>query len=379
MNRELVMIPGPTPVTEPIRNEMERETAAFKDPNFIEDFQQVISDLKNLWGSSEVFVVAGSGTLSMEMAISNTLKKSDPVLVISHGFFGDRMAELCERKGLEVDVLSCEWGKAVPVEEVEKKLSNKNYRAVTVTHVDTSTGTKAPLEELGKLLDKHQDTLFIVDGVCSTAGEPEFINEMGIDILLTASQKAFGVPPGLAIVWASDKALKRREKIGEISEYYADFNKWLPIMNDPSKYFGTPPVNLIWALKKSLEFIKTEGLKERFKRHQVRGKAIQKALEGIGLNILAEEGARASTISNALYPEGIDDTFRKVLKEEGVVVAGGLGPYADKLFRLGHMGNIDINELVTVISSIERTLFRLDYPVEFGKGVNIFLDNIMRN
>ncbi|OWZ84324.1 pyridoxal-phosphate-dependent aminotransferase family protein [Natranaerobius trueperi] len=378
-NRELVMIPGPTPVTEPIRKQLGRETAAFKDPNFVEDFKEVISDLTKLWNSSEVFVVSGSGTLAMEMAIANTLKETDSVLVISHGFFGDRMVDLCKRKGLDVDVLSSKWGKAISVEEIKEKLAKKKYKAVAVTHVDTSTGVKASLDQLGEVLDKHPETLFIVDGVCSTAGEPEFMYEMGIDVLITASQKAFGVPPGLAMVWVSEKAMSRREEIGDICEYYLDFDRWLPVMKNPDKYFGTPPVNLIWALKEAVQIIKNEGLLERFKRHQIRGRAVQKALEGLGFEILAEENVRASTLSNPLYPEGIEDgEFRKVLKEEGVVVAGGLGPYAGKLFRLGHMGNIDTNELVTVISAIERTLFRLDYPVEFGKGINILLENIMK-
>ena len=380
INRELVMIPGPTPVISSIREEMGRETASFKDPNYVDDFKQVIKDLKELWNTQgEVFVVPGTGTLSMEMVISNIVQKNDPILVTSNGFFGDRMIELCKKKGLDVDTLSSEWGETISAVDIENKLREKNYKAVTVTHVDTSTGVKAPIEEIGKVLKKYEDTLFVVDGVCSTAGEPEDMDGMGIDVLLTASQKAFCIPPGLALVWAGKNALERRAELGEISEYFIDFNKWLPIMNNPTKYFGTPAVNLVWALKESLNVIKEEGLQERFQRHKVWGKAVQEALLELGFTILAKEGSRAATLSNVIYPEGIEDQeFRRVLKEEGVVVAGGLGSYAGKMFRLGHMGNIDINELVSVMSSIERTLYRVGYPVEFGSGVRVMLDNILR-
>ncbi len=149
-------------------------------------------------------------------------------------------------------------------------------------------------------------------------------------------------------------------------------------MHDPNKYFGTPPINLIWALKESLRMIEDEGIEERFERHHKVGRAMQAALEGLGFTILADKNCRATTLSNVIYPDGVDDeTFRKTLGEEGVVVAGGLGPYAGKMFRLGHMGHVDLNELVTVVASIERALFKLGHKVEFGKGVGIFLNEVM--
>ena len=235
--------------------------------------------------TGEVFVIAGTGTLSMEMAISNTLRSGDDMLVVSHGFFGDRFVELCERRDLNVDVLRSKWGKAVSVEEIEEQLRKKSYDAITVTHVDTSTGVSAPIKEIGEILKKYEDTLYIVDGVCSTAGQREYIDEMDIDILLTGSQKAFGVAPGLAILWAGEKALERRKSLGTISEYYIDFERWIPIMNDPSKYFATPAVNMIWALKESINIIKEEGLENRYKRHIRNGRAMQAALEGLGFEL----------------------------------------------------------------------------------------------
>jgi len=373
------MIPGPTPVVRSIQDQMGRETVAFGDPNFVKDFKELVEDLKVMFDcNGEVFVVAGTGTMGMEMAIANTLEKGDNLLIVSHGFFGDRFIELCERKGLNADILSSEWGEIVPIEEIEEKLKEKKYAAITVTHVDTSTGVCAPIAEIGEVMKKYPETLYILDGVCATAGEPEYMEKMGIDVLLTGTQKAFGVAPGLTMVWASKKAMDRRKELGIVSEYYIDFEKWLPIMKDPSKYYATPAVNMIWALQESVRIIKEEGLENRYDRHKKVAKAMQAALEALGFKILAKEHCRASTLSNLIYPEGIDDVkFRNLLAEEGIVVAGGLGAYAGKMFRLGHMGNVDKHDLVSVIATIERALYRVGAEVEFGKGVGVLQKHLV--
>jgi len=257
-----------------------------------------------------------------------------------------------------------------------KKLTKNSYKAVIVTHVDTSTGVCAPIKEIGSLLNEYEDTLFVVDGVCATAAEPEYLNKMNIDVLLTASQKAFGVPTVLAIVLASSKAMQRREELKSIPEYYADFMKWLPIMHDPSKYFGTPSVRLVLAFKEAINIIKEEGLEERYRRHKRDARAIQYALEKLGFEILAKRSCRAVTLSNVIYPKGIDDkNFRKALADEGIIVAGGLGEYAGKLFRLGHMGNIDDHTISSTLSAIERTLLKFNDKVEPGIAMNAFFNN----
>ena len=378
-NRKIVMIPGPTPTVESIQIQMARVTASFKDPDFVKDLKELVIELKDLWETDgECFVVAGSGTLAMEMAIANTTKAGDNILIVSHGFFGDRFIDMCKRRGLNADILSAEWGKAVPVDEIERQLGEKNYQAITVTHADTSTGTCAPVEEIGKVVSKFPDTLYIVDGVCATAAEPESLDGMGIDVLLTGSQKAFGVAPGLAIVWAGPKALERRKSLGTIPDSYIDFEKWIPIMNDPNNYWGTPPINLMWALKESVRLIKEEGLENRCKRHKDDAVGIQAALEAMGFKILAEPECRAATLSNVIYPDGVnDEEFRKILAEEGVVVAAGLAEYAGKAFRLGHMGNIDKHIIVSTIAAIERALYRAGQKVEFGKGIRIYMESLV--
>ncbi|HJA35091.1 MAG TPA: alanine--glyoxylate aminotransferase family protein [Firmicutes bacterium] len=378
--KTMVMIPGPTPVVRSIQNEMGREIQAFGDPRFVKDYKSVIDDLGELFGcNGKTFVVAGTGTLAMEMAISNMTKRGDDVLIVSNGFFGDRFIDICQHKGLHADVLSAEWGQVVSPAEIEAKLSEKKYAAITVTHVDTATGAVADIKAIGEVMKKFPETIYIVDGVAATAGEYENLQEMNIDVLFTASQKAFGVCPGLLLLWANQKAMARRASLGVIPEYYCDFDKWVPIMDDPSKYFATPAINLVWAMKESVRLVKEEGLKARYERHLKNARAMQKALESMGFTLLAQEGCRAVTLSNLIYPAGVDDAkFRATLLEEGIVVAGGLAAYAGKMFRLGHMGNIDINDEVAVLGVIERALNQCGHPVPYGKAVGIYLEEMAK-
>jgi len=377
--RKLLMIPGPTPVSRSIQDQMGRETIAFSDANFVNDFNYCLNELKKIVKTNgETFVLSGSGTLAMEMSLANVLKKGDNLLIVSHGYFGDRFIDIAKNKGINVDVLSSEWGKTVPLDLIRESLKKKDYKAITVTHVDTSTGVKADIKSIGEMLKEFPEIIYIVDGVCATAGEEEYMDDMNIDILFTASQKAFGVAPGLLILWANEKALRAREEIGTISEYFVDFNNWLPVMHEPSKYFATPSVNLIWALKESIRLINEEGIENRFNRHEIFAKAYQNALEELGFKILAEKGCRANTLSNALYPEGvIDELFRTSLAIEGVQVAAGLGAFKGKMFRIGHMGNIDKHDLISSIASIERTLYKFNID-KLSIGLNIIQRELVK-
>lgn len=380
VNKKMVMIPGPTPVTKSIQDQMGREIQAFGDPRFVNDYKQLIDELGTLLNCSGItFPLAGTGTLAMEMSLSNVTKRGDNILIISHGYFGDRFAEIAERKGLKTDVMHSEWGKIVPVEDIESKLREKHYAAITVSHVDTSTGVLAPIAEIGDMMKRFPDTLFIVDGVAATGGEYTDVDRMNIDILFTGSQKAFGVCPGMFILWASKKALLRRKELGIIPEYYVDFEKWIPIMENPAMYFATPAVNLVWAMLEATHIIMNEGYKARAERHIKNARAMQKALTSLGFTILAEESHRASTLSNLVYPNGLDDAkFRGSLYEEGITVAGGLAQYAGRMFRLGHMGNIDMNDEVAVLGVIERALASCGRDIEFGSSIGIYFSEMSK-
>lgn len=376
----LVMIPGPTPVVDSIRAEMARDMQAFGDPRFVKDYKALIDQLGELFHcSGQAFPLAGTGTLAMEMAVSNVTKRGDNVLIVSNGFFGDRFIEICERKGLNVDVLAAQWGTAVSPEEIDKKLAEKSYSAVTVTHVDTSTAVVAPIAEIGKVMAKYPDTMYIVDGVAATGAEYADVDGMNIDVMFTGSQKAFGVCPGMFILWAGKRALARRRSLGTIPEYYVDFEKWQPIMDNPAKYFATPAINLVWALKEATDIIAEEGLRARYERHKKNAQAVHKAVEAIGLTILAQPECRAVTLSDLIYPAGVDDAkFRAAMLEEGVVVAGALGAYAGKAFRLGHMGNITVNDMVWALGAVERALKACGVDVKLGTAVGTYMEEMSK-
>lgn len=385
-NKEILLVPGPTPVVDEIYEALASETRGHTDPRFVAIYKRAIENTKKLFNTDgEVFVVAGSGTLAMEMAIVNTVAEGERLLVISHGYFGDRFISLSKAFGIEVDILQAEWGKRVDVASVKEKLSTGAYKAVTTTHADTSTGVASDLEALIPVI-KEAGALAIVDGVVATAALQEDMSkayggneEYKTDIVLTGSQKAIGVPPGLAIIAFSQQAIAAREALGTVRAYYADIENWRPIMDNPTSYFATPPVNLIYAYDKALDIVLTEGMERREQRHISYGRAVRTALRTYGMMPLADEMAAAPTLSCILYPEGVDDTkFRSSLAARGVIVAGSLAHLAGKAFRIGHMGNTKEEQLAEAITAIGEVLGEQGIKVDIQEAVKIFNNTIAR-
>ncbi|NMA69524.1 MAG: alanine--glyoxylate aminotransferase family protein [Desulfitobacterium sp.] len=378
-NEEMLLIPGPTPVVDEIYEALAQETYAHTDPRLVEKFKNSLAMSKKLFNTDgEVFIVAGSGTLSMEMAIVNTVAPGEKLLVVSHGFFGDRFVPLAKAYGIEVDVVQSEWGKHVDVSAVTEKLAQGGYKAVTVTHADTSTGVMSNLEELVPAVKKY-GPLFILDGVCASAAiEEDMSKEYGhpdykIDVILTGSQKAIGVPPGLAIVAFGPKAIEARKAMDRVNAYYMDILRWLPTMQDPGKYYATHPVNMIYALEKGLELVMREGLTNRYKRHLALGKAVRAGLAEYGMKALASEDVAAPTLSCILYPEGVDDgEFRAKLASKKMVVAGALADLKGKAFRIGHMGNVTEEMFVKAMELVGETLNEMGFEADSEKAVSTF-------
>lgn len=371
IDETLTMIPGPTPVHPRILAALSRPTVSHVAPAFVEDFRSSLRDFRTLCRSTagQPFIIAGAGTLAMEMALVNVVAPGEKVLVISHGYFGDRFAELAAAFGIEFDLLRSKWGETVAPADVAQRLDDGSYAAVTITHVDTSTGTAAPVEAYCVLL-RGRDELVILDGVCATAGIDERFDEWGIDVLLTGPQKAIGAPPGVALCLFSERAMERRRSRSSVPAYYTDILRWLPIMQDPGRYYSTPCVNEIVALATALRMVHEEGLPTRFARHARIARAFRAGLEAVGLTLFTAPDCRADTLSVVLLPNEVADAaFRKEMAARGVVVAGGLGPIAGKAFRLGHMGNIGAGEVVTALGAIEATLRALGVSVEPGAGV----------
>ncbi len=368
IDETLTMIPGPTPVHRRILESLAAPTVSHLAPEFVAAYRGALDGFRRLGRTSDgqPVIIAGGGTLSMEMALVNLVRPGDKVLVVSQGYFGDRYAELAEAFGCETRVLRSEWGRAVAPEEVEKALSGGSFRAVTMTHVDTSTGTEAPVEDYCSLLE-DRDELAILDGVCATGGIDERVEDWGVDALVTAPQKAIGAPPGVAMCLFSRRALERRRELGRIAAYYADLLRWLPVMEDPSRYYSTPCVNEIFAVAAALDIVHREGLDVRFARHRRLAAALRAGLAALGFTSFTAADRLAPTLSVQLYPDGIEDgAFRTALASRGVVVAGGLGPAAGRAFRLGHMGNIGAAEVVATLEAIGAALSDLGAEQETG-------------
>lgn len=362
---KLLLIPGPTPVHPRILNVLSQPTISHVSPGFVAEYKEALLNLKKIVFSErgESFIVSGAGTLAMEMALLNILAPEEKVLILSQGYFGIRMAQILRSFGIEYDILQSEPGKAVEPERLRNRMARGKYTAVVATHVDTATGVCAPVKDYADINREH-GSFFVLDGVCATGGIEEKADGWGIDIILTAAQKCFGVPPGLAVLVASERVMEKRKSMQNIPAYYADLLNWLPVMKDPYKYFSTPSVNEIRAFNEGTKIMLEEGMEKRFLRHSRIAKIIQEGLLEMGFSFVPEDRYLAATLSVALYPKGMEDkAFRQNLFSNGVVVAGGLGDMAGKVFRMGHMGNLSIPQVYFALDAIQKTILSLGYSV----------------
>jgi alanine-glyoxylate transaminase/serine-glyoxylate transaminase/serine-pyruvate transaminase len=370
------MIPGPIEVEPAVLAALGAPTTSHVAPNFIEAFGQALERLREVFLSpdGQPFVVAGSGTLAMDLAGANLIEEGDRALVVNTGYFGDRFGQLLERYGAQVTHVHAPVGARPTLDEVEKALQQRPYKLMTVTHVDTSTGVLADVRGLAALARRYE-TLLVVDGVCSVAGEELRMSEWGVDVALTASQKAISVPPGLALLVAGPRAMAAfRARKSPVRNYYADWSNWLPVMEAyearrPS-YFGTPAVNLVWALNVSLGQILAEGMEARFERHLALSRACKRAMTALGLQQVPLEHA-ANTMTAPYYPQGVSGPeLLPKIKAAGVILAGGLHPEIKaQYFRIGHMGPTNQGDLLATVGAVETGLAGCGYEFEPGVGV----------
>jgi aspartate aminotransferase-like enzyme len=368
---KLLLIPGPSPVHPRILDALAEPTVSHVSAEMAADLKEALDNLKKtvFTESGEPFIIAGAGTLAMEIAVLNVFGPGDRVLVLSQGYFGDRMGQICESFGIPNDVVRSPWGRTVPPGELARAVKRNRPAVVSVTHVDTSTGACAPVKAYADIL-KDTGILYIVDGVCATGGVEERMDEWGIDVILTAAQKCYGTPPGLAIDVFSERAMVKRRGLPSVPAYFSDILRWLPIMKDPLKYFSTPCVNEIRAFAEGTRMMLEEGMAARFARHAKIARAFRAALAALGFTFFTEEKFFADTLSVVRYPAGVEDkAFRSALGQNGVVVAGGLAETAGKVFRLGHMGNLSFEQVRFAVEAIEKTLRSLNHPFVSGAGL----------
>ncbi len=380
--RKLLMIPGPIEFTPEVLNEMARPTTSHVSPDFIACFGECLEMTREVFlaPSAQPFIVAGTGTFGMDMVASNLIEPGDRALVVNTGYFGDRMGDILSRYGAEVDHLRAGIGEVADEDELREALKAKEYTLVSMTHVDTSTAVMTDVGTLAPIA-KAAGCLTVVDGVCGTAGAECRTDEWNIDVHLTASQKAVGVPPGLSLLTFSEDAMdKFRERDEPVANYYADIDNWLPIMeayeSRSGAYFGTPAVNLIYALHVSLKQILAEGMDERFARHERLAGAFRAGAAAMGLEMLpASEKEAAPTLSALYYPEGTDASLCPAIADEGVMVATGLhAEIKEEYFRVGHMGDCNESDILSTLGAIERALSSRGYTCSAGSGVQAAQD-----
>jgi alanine-glyoxylate transaminase / serine-glyoxylate transaminase / serine-pyruvate transaminase len=375
----LLMIPGPIEVSDAVAEAIAIRPPSHVAPSFIEAHGRALERMRAVWlasSNSQPFVVPGSGTLAMEMAATNLVEPGDSALVVNTGYFGDRMAEMLRRRGAAVRQVTAAVGDAPSMETIERALHEGPCKAVFATHVDTSTGVRVDAEAIAGLA-RSQEILSVFDGVCATAGERFAMEAWGADIYFTASQKAIGLPPGLALLVASPRALAARECLEAPPPLSVDFASWLPIMRAyeerrPS-YFSTPATTLVSALDVSLGEILAEthldarGIEARFRLHARAAEAMRAAWAAMDLELLCRPELAADTLSAIRYPSGVDAALVARVKDEGVVVAGGLHPAVkNDYFRVGHMGVVvrRPDRLLHAIEAVARALVASGRPTD---------------
>ena len=373
-----LMIPGPTPVPETVLLAMAKHPIGHRSGEFEAILKYCYDGLKEIFQTkNDVFIYASSGTGAMEAALSNLVNEGDKVLSLVIGNFGNRWAKIAKSLGANVQTIEKAYGETVSPEELKAVLdadTNKEIKIVTMTHSETSTGAKNDIQALCKLVQEH-GALSVVDGVTSVSAMDVKMDEWGIDVLVSGSQKGFMIPPGLAFLAASDKAYAVYEQCKHPSFYFDWAAHRKAVRGNTTPY--TAAVNLIFALKAAIEMIKEEGIQNIFARHKKHALALRLAIRAIGLKLFVEDDNKVSySITSILPPEGVSvPDIRSGLKNDyDIVVANGQNDLKDKIFRMGTLGFVSDLDVLTAIASLEAVLYKLGYKFELGSGVKVAIE-----
>ncbi|KAJ5893868.1 Pyridoxal phosphate-dependent transferase major region subdomain 2, partial [Penicillium taxi] len=372
-----LLIPGPIEFDDAVLESMGHYAESHVAPGFVKVFGETLTLLRKLFQSTnptaQPFIIAGSGTLGWDLVSANLIERGENALVLNTGYFGDSFGACLETYGAQVTQLRAPIGERSSLEQVEAALKQKPYALVTITHVDTSTGVLNDIKGIAQLVRRiSPETLVIVDGVCSVGSEEIVFDEWDLDVVVTASQKAIGCPPGLSIVMTSGRAIERvKSRQTPPGSYYASIKNWLPIMqnyeNNKPSYFATPPTQLIHALHTTLTQITARPISERFAIHTEVSNNVKSAIAELGLSQLAPSPDSQAHGMTAIYlPEGLTppDILPGLLKR-GVIFAAGLHKeIATRYIRFGHMG-VSVTDLNR--DHIQKALTSLKEALEEAK------------
>jgi aspartate aminotransferase-like enzyme len=368
MIKHYLLSPGPTPIPNEVALAMSETMIHHRTPQFNKVFQEARQRLKTLFGTKgDVLMLAASGTGAMEAAVSNLFSSGDKVLVVNGGKFGERWLNISTAFGLRTVEIKVEWGKAVEPGAIEKQLNaHPDTKGVMIQASETSTTTLHPVKEIAKLT--RNGPLFIVDGVTAVGVLPMPFDEWGIDALVTGSQKALMLPPGLAFIALSDRAWERT-RTANLPRFYFDLNLESKNQQKGSGAF-TPAVSLIFGLRASLDMMQREGLDRVYERHARLARATRAAAMALGLRLLAPENPSPAA-TGVFLPENIDaDRVLDYLRDQmNVTFAEGQDQLKGKVIRIAHVGYMGAFDVITAIAALEMALRKFGLEIAFGRGV----------
>ena len=370
--RHFLQIPGPSPVPDRVLRAMNRAVLDHRGPEFAELGLNVLRDIKSVFGTkSHVIIFPSSGTGAWEAALVNTLSSGDKVLMFETGQFASLWLELARKLGIEVDFVEGDWRSGVNADQVEEKLSadiNHTYKAICIVHNETSTGVTSNVPNVRAAMDaaKHP-ALLMVDTISSLGSVPYHHDAWGVDVTVSGSQKGLMLPPGLGFNAISNKALQVSKSNG-LARSYWDWQAM--IANNESGYFPyTPATNLLYGLQESLTMLSEEGLDKVFSRHDRMAEATRRAVQAWGLEVLCNNPDEySSVLTGVMMPDGVDaDEVRKVILDNFDMSLGtGLGKMKGRIFRIGHLGEINELTLIGALAGVEMGLSLSNVPHQKG-------------
>jgi aspartate aminotransferase-like enzyme len=378
VEKKYLFSPGPTMLPPEVLLKMAEPIMHHREPEFEKIFAEIREDLKYLFQTkNEVLVFTSSGTGAMEGAVSNILSKGDKAIVVRGGKFGERWGEICKAYGVEFIAIDVEWGRAVDPEKIQKILeSDPSIRAVYTQATETSTGVLHPVKKIAEMVGRYENTIMVVDGITGIGVFDIPMDKWGLDVLISGSQKAMMLPPGLAFAALSPKAWKFVER-SNLPKYYFDFKKELKSAQKNQNSY-TPAISLFIGLRETLRMIRKEGLEGVFRRHETLAGATRAAVKALGLELYAPD-----TPSNALtaikVPAGVDGIKLQALFFEkfGITVAEGQDRAKGKIIRIAHLGYYERLDMIMVISALEMLLKEMGYRFELGAGVKAAEEKIL--
>src|SRR5581483_2012832 len=357
----ILMGPGPSNVHYRVYRALATPILGHLDHEFMRIMDEICAMLRAVFKTANrlTIPVSGTGSAGMETSFVNVLEAGDKAVIGINGVFGERMADVAARCGAEVIRIDGEWGNIIdPNRVIDTLKKHPDAKVFAIVHAETSTGAKQPLEEIGKIL-KERDTIFLVDTVTSLAGCELKVDEWGIDICYSGTQKCLSVPPGLAPITVSEKAIRAmHSKKSKVQSWYLDLNMIERYWGEERFYHHTAPISMLFALREGLRIILEEGLEERFERHQSLGDYLKSGITELGWRLFAREGHRLPMLTSVVLPSGFNDaqTRKRLLDDYGIEVGGGLGNTKGKIWRIGLMGETCRHKNVDAFLSALRDL-----------------------